>query len=65
MKLKKNLNLSGRLLRGSIAFILLILGLKENSTLLLVASLFVFLEAIFSYCVLFGMLGINQLKKKK
>jgi len=62
---KKNLNTQGRVLRLAVSAILLALGLYTNSKWLLAFSLFTFLEFLFSFCILFALLGINHCKIKK
>lgn len=54
---KKNLGVSGRLLRLSIAILLLIFAIWQKSWIVLGVSLFVFFEALMSWCVLYQLLG--------
>lgn len=65
MKLQKNLNLSGRLLRGAFAVILFVLATIYSSYTLLFAAIFCLFEALFSWCALFQIFGINQCRIKK
>lgn len=66
-KLPKNIGLAGRLLRFTIALALLVFAYIEMSWVALAASLFVFFEALMSWCVVYHFLGINRcpVKKKK
>ena len=56
---KKNLNLSGRIPRFSIAAFLFLLAIWQNSWIILTLSLFVFFEALMSWCVIYQLLGKN------
>ena len=60
MVLKKNIGLPGRLIRLAIAIGLLVMAYLKGSWILLAASLFVFFEALKSWCVLYQILGINS-----
>lgn len=57
---KKNLDTSGRIMRLSIAIILLIFAAWYASWMILAISLFVFFEAWMSWCVLYQVLGWNS-----
>lgn len=65
--LKKNINLTGRLIRASIGVLLLAYGVWSMSWLAIAAAIFTFFEAFMSWCVLYQLLGINRcpLTKKK
>jgi len=65
MNFKKNLSGKGRLIRLAIALVLLVLGLYYSNRILIFASLFTFMEAIFSWCFLFALLKIKEKKCKK
>lgn len=58
--LKKNIDTQGRLLRLAIALILLVLALWQKSWILLGFSLFTFIEAIFSWCLFYQIMGKNS-----
>jgi hypothetical protein len=60
MKLTKNLNTSGRLLRLAIAILFLAYAYWNGSWIALAASLFTAFEALFSWCVLYQLLGKNS-----
>jgi len=64
-KIPKNIGLSGRILRFTIAAILLTLAYLKLSLILFAASLFVFFEACMSWCVIYQFLGINRCPTKK
>jgi hypothetical protein len=57
--MKKNIGTSGRLLRLAIAILLLIYAYWQWSWIALAASLFVFYEALASWCIVYQLLGIN------
>lgn len=57
---RKNLNLSGRLMRLALAIILLIYAIWAHSWLVFGVSLFVFFEAFMSWCILYQLFGINE-----
>lgn len=64
----KNLDSSGRVLRGAIAFILLFLAWWASSWLLFAASLFTFYEALAGWCAFYALIGKNSCpidKRKK
>lgn len=58
--LKKNLDRTGRVLRGVIASLLLIDAWWFHSWVALLASLFVFFEAYMSWCVFYQLIGKNS-----
>ncbi|MCX6990800.1 MAG: DUF2892 domain-containing protein [Chlamydiae bacterium] len=64
-KIPKNIGLSGRILRFTIAGVLLALAYVKLSWVLLALSLFVFFEAFMSWCVVYYFLGINRCPTKK
>jgi DUF2892 family protein len=57
---KKNIGKRGRILRFFIALLLLIFAFLEKSWITFFLSLFVFFEALFSWCVLYQLLGKNS-----
>ena len=63
----KNLGLSGKVLRGLIALLLLWFAYLNQSWVLLLMACFVAFESLMSWCVVFHLLGINQcpINKKK
>ena len=64
-KIRKNIGLSGRILRFTIACGLLTLAYMKLSWILLAIALFVFFEAFMSWCVVYHFLGINRCPTKK
>lgn len=58
--MKKNLDLSGRLLRLGLSIVLFILAYSSHSFLLLLAAMFTLYEAIASWCIVYQLLGINH-----
>jgi hypothetical protein len=67
MKLRKNMGKQDRLYRLATATILLLLAAWLKSWILLAASLFVFAEALFSWCIVYQFLGKSTcpVQKKK
>lgn len=65
--LKKNIDLTGRIIRASIGLVLLIYGVWNMSWLAIAGALFTFFEAYMSWCIVYQFLGINRcpLQKKK
>jgi hypothetical protein len=65
--LKKNINLTGRLIRASVGLLLLSYGLWRMNWIALAGALFTFFEAYMSWCIVYQFLGINScpLKQKK
>lgn len=57
---KKNIETSGRILRLSIAILLLIFAIWAKSWIALIVSLFVFFEAAMSWCIVYQLLGKNS-----
>jgi hypothetical protein len=55
--LKKNLGTTDRLLRLSIAIVLLIYALLNGSVIAFLGSLFVFYEAFASWCLFYQLIG--------
>lgn len=55
--MKKNIGTTDRLIRLAIAILLLALAWWFGSWIMLAASLFVFYEALASWCVLYQILG--------
>ena len=67
-KLKPNIALKGRILRFSVALLLLAFAIWKHSLIALIASLFTFFEACFSWCIVYQLLGKNECpinRKKK
>lgn len=62
---KKNLDLPGRVIRATLGLILITIGLFLKSWSLSLIALFVLIEALMSWCILFAFLGINKCKIKK
>jgi hypothetical protein len=65
--LPKNIDATGRWIRGTIGVLLLAYAAWQMSWIALVAGLFVLFEACASWCVMYHILGINTcpVKKKK
>lgn len=63
--IKKNLNQSGRRVRFLMAILLFVFSLFFKSFTLLFIGAFVLFEALFSWCIVYHFLGINQCKLKK
>lgn len=63
--MKKNIGTSGRLLRFAIALALLFFAYQNRSWILIAASLFVFYEALASWCIIYQFLGINSCPTQK
>ncbi len=57
---KPNLDASGRVLRLTMAIVLLILAYWYGSWLLLIVSVFTFFEALRGWCVFYQLFGINS-----
>lgn len=58
--LKKNINTPGRILRLAIAITFLIFAIWQKSWISLIISVFVFFEALMSWCVIYQLLGKNS-----
>lgn len=65
MKLKKNLNASGRIVRLLIAIALFAYALWKMSWIAFLAALFVLFESIMSWCVIYQLLGKSSCPIKK
>jgi hypothetical protein len=65
MKLPKNINTSGRWLRGIIGVLLLVMALWKMSWILLIAGAFTLFEAMMSWCVVYHILGKSSCPIKK
>ncbi len=65
MKLPKNIDISGRILRGSIGILLLAIAYWKMSWIILIFGLFTLFEALMSWCVVYHILGINKCPVKK
>jgi hypothetical protein len=63
--LKKNINLTGRIVRAFIGLVLLIYGIWQMSWLAIAGALFTFFEAYMSWCILYQFLGINRCPLQK
>jgi hypothetical protein len=57
MKIEKNINFTGRLLRLLVGMALLLYALWNMSGIALLLSLFVFFEYVMSWCVIYQILG--------
>lgn len=64
MKLEKNLNKTGRLIRFGFALVLFMASIYYKNLTLLFAAAFVLIEALFSWCIVYQLLGINKCKLK-
>jgi len=60
MKLVKNLDTAGRVIRCIIALLLLVYAVWQGSWIALIASIFTFFEVYCSWCVVYQFLGINS-----
>ncbi len=58
--LQKNINNSGRLLRLVIAILLLLFAVWQKSWIAAVFGIFTLIEAYFSWCVLYQLMGWNS-----
>jgi hypothetical protein len=63
--IKKNIGTPDRLLRLTIAVVLLTLAYLKASWILLLIGLFVLFEAAFSWCILYQILGKSSCPIKK
>ena len=63
-KMKKNMNTFDRLVRLAIAILFFIMAYKEGSWLLFLAGGFIFFEAVFSWCIVYQILGKNSCPRK-
>lgn len=57
--MKKNLGTSDRILRFSASFLFFILSIWLNSWILFAVAVFIFFEAITSWCILYQIIGKN------
>ena len=64
-KLPKNINSTGRWIRGSIGVLLLAYAYWEMSWIALVIGLFTLFEAMMSWCVVYHILGKSSCPVKK
>lgn len=62
--MKKNIGTPDRLLRLAIAILLFILAYWKSSWIFLLAGVFVFFEALFSWCILYQLLGKSSCPRK-
>jgi hypothetical protein len=58
--MKKNIGTEGRILRFALAVLLLFMAWYWSSWILLIVSLFVFYEALASWCIIYQWLGKNS-----
>jgi len=58
--LKKNIGTSGRIIRASLGFFLLLLAWWFGSWILFGFAIFSFYEALASWCVIYQILGKNS-----
>ncbi|MGB8088855.1 MAG: DUF2892 domain-containing protein [Candidatus Rhabdochlamydia sp.] len=58
--MKKNIGSKDRLIRLSLAFILIVCSIWKSSWLFLIFGMFTLLEALFSWCILYQILGKNS-----
>ena len=65
MKLSKNIDFSGRLIRLVVALFLLAIAYWKGSWILFAAALFVLFESLAGWCVLYQILGKNSCSVKK
>ena len=63
--MKKNLGTVDRLIRLAIALALLVYAYVQGSWTLFFASLFVFFEALMSWCIVYQLLGKSSCPIKK
>jgi hypothetical protein len=62
--MKRNIGTKDRLLRLTIAILLLALAYYYHSWILLLASAFTFFEALASWCILYSLLGLNSCPRR-
>ena len=67
MKLPKNIDTSGRWIRGSIGVLFLVFAYWKMSWIALIFGLFTLFEAFMSWCVVYHILGKTScpIKRKK
>jgi len=65
MKLTKNIDFSGRIIRLIIALLLLGLAYWRSSWVIFVLALFVLFEALMGWCALYQILGKNSCLTKR
>jgi len=58
--LKKNIGTPGRILRLTIAILLLALAIWQKSWIALALSLFTLFEAFMSWCIIYQLIGKNE-----
>jgi len=58
--MKKNIGSKDRFIRLGLAFILIACSIWKGSWLLLIFGVFTLLEAFFSWCILYQILGKNS-----
>ncbi|MBS0603546.1 MAG: DUF2892 domain-containing protein [Verrucomicrobia bacterium] len=64
-KLPKNIDASGRWIRGSIGILLLTYAYAKMSWIALIFGLFTLFEAAFSWCIVYHILGKSSCPIKK
>jgi hypothetical protein len=57
---KKNINQKGRLLRFAVAILLLVYAIWQHSWIAFALAVFTLLEAAFSWCVFYQLMGWNS-----
>ncbi|HSX11108.1 MAG TPA: DUF2892 domain-containing protein [Chlamydiales bacterium] len=62
--MKKNIGTTDRLIRLAMAILLFLLAYWRSSWVLLLAGIFVFCEALFSWCIVYQFLGKNSCPRK-
>jgi hypothetical protein len=62
--MKKNIGKQDRLVRLILAAMLFMIAFWTNSWLLLFAGIFVFCESLFSWCILYQLLGKSSCPRK-
>ena len=58
--MKRNLNLTDRIWRLLLALICLALALWQNSWLIAAIGMFILVEVVFSWCIIYQMVGKNN-----
>ncbi len=65
MKIPKNIDNTGRWIRGVLVILLLIYAYWQMSWIALILALFVLFESLMSWCIVYQILGKNSCPKKK
>ncbi|MEI8328684.1 MAG: DUF2892 domain-containing protein [Chlamydiia bacterium] len=58
--LPRNIGLSGRVMRGIMAMLLLWMAYRHQSWVLFLIASFVIFESVMSWCVVYHLIGIKQ-----